>query len=258
MVGAIPPVMGYMAASHTGWAAMLHPESIALSSLLFLWQFPHFFSLSYMHRDDYARGGFQMVAVNDETGRRSANLVWEYSLMLSLLPVGAWAGGLTSSMFLVEGAAVNAYLLYLAHQFRKEGGQTKAKARQIFLCSLWYLPLILAAMAFHSKNWTKEGVEDSVEDQAGKKLQDVVGDAKKQLKEFCVHELAVEKLSKTATTGANETKTNGGDGGLPTDSQPALCPKVASSLAIKKAASKVEQAADSIQSVAGTSTTEKE
>jgi len=92
LVGAIPPVMGWAAAVTTtsakasvstcaaagaGVAAvkagasssslllLLAPEPIALSALLFLWQFPHFFALSWMHREDYARGGFQMVAVND-------------------------------------------------------------------------------------------------------------------------------------------------------------------------------------------------
>jgi len=54
VVGAVPPVMGYAAASG---GVVFAAEPAALASLLFLWQFPHFFALSWMHREDYARGG---------------------------------------------------------------------------------------------------------------------------------------------------------------------------------------------------------
>lgn len=47
-----------------------------LASTLFLWQFPHFFALSWIHRKDYARGGFQMVPCNDPTGARTAELIF--------------------------------------------------------------------------------------------------------------------------------------------------------------------------------------
>ena len=57
IVGAVPPVMGYAAASGGVVAAA---EPAALAALLFLWQFPHFFALSWMHREDYARGGAGM------------------------------------------------------------------------------------------------------------------------------------------------------------------------------------------------------
>ncbi len=58
IVGGIPPVMGYTAA--TNGAGLFDIEAFLLGSTLFLWQFPHFFALSWMHRVDYARGGFQV------------------------------------------------------------------------------------------------------------------------------------------------------------------------------------------------------
>ncbi|KAJ1394283.1 UbiA prenyltransferase family-domain-containing protein [Ochromonadaceae sp. CCMP2298] len=79
LVGAIPPVMGWAAA--TG-GSVLAVEPLALGGLLFLWQFPHFFALSYLHREDYSRGNFQMVACNDPTGMRSADLIMRYSVYL--------------------------------------------------------------------------------------------------------------------------------------------------------------------------------
>lgn len=58
VVGAIPPVMGYTAA--TNGSGLFDIEAAILGGTLFLWQFPHFFALSWMHRIDYARGGFQV------------------------------------------------------------------------------------------------------------------------------------------------------------------------------------------------------
>ena len=44
-----------------------------------------------------------MVGVNDPHGVRSAGLIWDYSLMLTVLPIAASAADLTSWMFAVEG-----------------------------------------------------------------------------------------------------------------------------------------------------------
>ena len=108
--------MGYAAA--TGGVVMAG-EPLALASLLFLWQFPHFFALSWLHREDYARGNFAMIGVNDPHGTRSADLIWEYSLFLAAVPVLCSASGLTSWMFAVEGTMANLYMLSLAHAFRQ-------------------------------------------------------------------------------------------------------------------------------------------
>lgn len=156
VVGAIPPVMGWAAA--TG-GSIIAAEPAVLASILFLWQFPHFFALSYLHREDYARGGFQMVAVNDPTGQRSAKLIMEYSLYLAAVPIAASVGGLTSYMFALEGTAANLYLLHLARKFYQD--RTNAGARRVFLCSLWYLPLLLAGFVFHSKIWDQQTIAET-------------------------------------------------------------------------------------------------
>lgn len=57
MVGAVPPLMGWSAAT----GGVMAVEPLLLSAYLFIWQFPHFFSLAWLHREDYARGGFAMV-----------------------------------------------------------------------------------------------------------------------------------------------------------------------------------------------------
>lgn len=61
-------------------------------------------------REDYRRGGFQMVAVNDPHGLRTASLIQEYSLYLTALPIIVSASGVASWMFAVEGGILH-YLL---------------------------------------------------------------------------------------------------------------------------------------------------
>src|SRR5690606_30331555 len=53
--GALPILSGWTAAG--GW---LDSRGIALFSILFFWQMPHFFALAWMYRDDCRRGGFHM------------------------------------------------------------------------------------------------------------------------------------------------------------------------------------------------------
>ena len=71
VVGAIPPMMGYTAATGCIWA----PEVAVLGASLFLWQFPHFFALSWIGRKDYAAGGYAMLPVMDPTGEKTAAAV---------------------------------------------------------------------------------------------------------------------------------------------------------------------------------------
>lgn len=150
VVGAIPPIMGWAAATGT----VMAPEAALHAYLMFCWQMPHFFALSWRSRKDYARGGYQMVAVNDPTGSRSANLAMRYSLYMAPIPIVAALTDATSYMFAVEGTVVNAYAIYLAHKFYQN--PTNATAHKVFMASLWYLPVLMGCMVLHSQNWLDE------------------------------------------------------------------------------------------------------
>lgn len=156
VVGAIPPMMGWAAATESLYAS----EPFALAAILFLWQFPHFFALSWMYREDYRRGGFQMVPCNDPTGQRTASLIMRYSLYSAAFPLATSMAGLTSYMFAVEGTILNLALLYLANNFRRD--QSNGHARKIFLYSLVYLPLLLGGYVFHSRMWSESKGEEQV------------------------------------------------------------------------------------------------
>jgi protoheme IX farnesyltransferase len=185
VVGAIPPVMGWTAA--TG-GSLFDIEALLLGSTLYLWQMPHFFALSYMHRIDYKRGDFAMVPCLEEDGKKTADLVVRYAWYLSAVPIVATAVDVTSSMFALEGIALNAYALSLAYKFKKD--RTNANARMIFLTSLWYLPCLLMLFLLHSKVWDEEKEQ---EDAIGKYLSGYIHSIRDKGREMCPHETAVAK-----------------------------------------------------------------
>ena len=84
-------------------------------------------------------------------------------------------------MFALEGSLLNGYLLYLASKFHRQ--RTDEHARQVFRCSLWYLPVLLSAFVFHSRNWTAEG----------KEIQEwnIIAKVRKQLAKVCMHEVMI-------------------------------------------------------------------
>jgi protoheme IX farnesyltransferase len=151
IVGAIPPVMGWAAAT----GGLLAFEPMLLGAALFWWQFPHFYSLAWNLRKDYARGGYAMVPVLDVTGgKHTAWLSLRSTIAMSTLPVVASVLGVTSPMFAVEGVLLNGYFLRLAWRFYRDPSDSSARA--LFRASLWYLPLLLVLMVFHSRRWHRE------------------------------------------------------------------------------------------------------
>jgi len=151
IVGAVPPVMGWAAAT----GGLLAFEPMLLGAALFWWQFPHFYSLAWNLRKDYARGGYAMVPVLDSTGgKHTAWLSLRSTIAMSTLPVVASVLGVTSPMFAVEGVLLNGYFLRLAWRFYSD--PSDASARALFRASLWYLPLLLVLMVFHSRRWHRE------------------------------------------------------------------------------------------------------
>ncbi|MBP1776804.1 MAG: protoheme farnesyltransferase, partial [candidate division NC10 bacterium] len=70
LTGAMPPLIGY-----AGAHGALTGEAWALFAILFLWQFPHFLSIAWMHREDYGRAGIAFLPVVDADGRSTARLM---------------------------------------------------------------------------------------------------------------------------------------------------------------------------------------
>jgi heme o synthase len=139
--GALPPVIGWTAAR--GQASF---ESWILFAILFLWQMPHFLSISWLYREDYKQAGFVMLASFDPacrvTGRQS--LLYTMGLIsVSFIPAML---KLTSFWYFPVAAVMGGYFLWMSFRFAISG--TDHAAKRLFVASIVYLPVTLAALAF--------------------------------------------------------------------------------------------------------------
>ena len=137
--GALPPVIGWAAAT-----GALTIEAWHLFGIVFAWQLPHFHSLAWLHRDDYARAGFKVLAATDPDGGRTATHSLLWALLLAALCLLASAIGLTPAAFAVAAAAFSGAFVLLAARFVLD--RSPARARALFLGSLVVLPLIWIAL----------------------------------------------------------------------------------------------------------------
>jgi heme o synthase len=133
--GAMPPLIGYAAACGTlTWGAWV------LYAILFLWQFPHFYAIAWMYRDDYAQAGIKMLPVVEPSNESTARRMFWFSLMLlpiSLLPKYLNMAG---NYYFVGALALGLYFLYASARVMKD--RTVVRARAVLLASVVYLPLL--------------------------------------------------------------------------------------------------------------------
>ncbi|KAG7491391.1 hypothetical protein MATL_G00003100 [Megalops atlanticus] len=134
VVGAIPPVMGWTAAT-----GALDPGALLLGGFLYSWQFPHFNALSWNLREDYSRGGYRMMSVTHPALCRRVAL--RHSLGLIGLSCLGPVLDLTTWTFPLVSLPINLYISYLAFRFHRHAGRDSA--RKLFFCSLWHLPMLL-------------------------------------------------------------------------------------------------------------------
>ncbi len=149
--GALPPLIGWTSASpDPGIDALFQPAGLALVAIMTLWQIPHFLALAWMYKDDYARGGFRVLAVVDPQGMRTVYVMAFTAVLLipaTLAPV--WlaperVGAVYAAVSLISGLA----FLFLV--FRVARRRDRAGARAVFFGSIIHLPLVLIAMTVES------------------------------------------------------------------------------------------------------------
>jgi protoheme IX farnesyltransferase len=138
--GALPPVMGWASAR-----GELGVEAWILFAILFFWQMPHFFSLAWMYRKDYARAGFPMLTVLDEGGSVTSRQILLYCALLLPTAVLPTVVGLAGNGYLVAGIALGA--AFLACGVALSITRSSAWARRVFFASLLYLPALFTVMS---------------------------------------------------------------------------------------------------------------
>lgn len=135
--GALPPLIGAAAAAGT-----LSVTDWTMAALLFLWQFPHFWAIAWIYRDDYARGGLVMLPnVDAGDGGLTGRLMLKTSVWLvlvSLLPTLLGAAGLIyfwTALIIGLGFAGANLAFWLQ--------PSVVQARFVLRSSLMYLPAVL-------------------------------------------------------------------------------------------------------------------
>lgn len=160
IVGSIPPLIGWSAAQSTTALDIIadvlnvHNSHILTSMLglgsgawmlafiLYAWQFPHFCSLSWNLRNDYAKAGYYMTSVLAPS--LNARISLRYSLCFIPLTFVAYYLNITNYSFLIFGNLVNSIILWPAWKFYKF--QTRKTARTLFFGTLIHLSLFLACL----------------------------------------------------------------------------------------------------------------
>lgn len=137
--GALPPLMGW-----TGATGQLAPGGWALFTILYFWQLPHFMAIAWLYREDYARGGYRMLAVVDPDGRRTASTAVRHTLALVAFSLWPFSLGLVHPAYLVGALVLGAAFFAAGVGFARE--ISPARARRLFFASILYLPLLLGCL----------------------------------------------------------------------------------------------------------------
>ena len=137
--GAMPPLIGYAAAS-----GRLNFEAGILYAILFLWQFPHFYAIAWMYREDYARAGIRMLPVVEPNLDSTARRILWFSLALVPMSLIPRFYDMAGNVYLFGASVLGTVVLYAGYRAQSE--RTLLHARQVLLASIVYLPLLYGLM----------------------------------------------------------------------------------------------------------------
>ena len=143
--GAMPPMIGFAAAK-----GALTVEAWILFAILFLWQFPHFYAIAWMYREDYGRAGIRMLPVVEPDGNSTSRHMVAFSLALipvSLLPAFYAMSG---KFYLVGALMMGIAFLYASWQVFSD--RSLLNARGVLKASVIYLPLLYCLMVLDRTN----------------------------------------------------------------------------------------------------------
>src|SRR6267142_475505 len=138
--GAMPPLIGWAAAS-----GRLSLGAWVLYALLFLWQFPHFMAIAWVHRDDYDRAGYRVLPQGE--ARDSVLNLQTILPLLALFPIGLLpaSGGRPSILYCMGALLLSLGFFY--HGARFVLHRSNAAAHRLLVASIIYLPSLFVLMS---------------------------------------------------------------------------------------------------------------
>jgi len=137
--GALPPVIGW--AASRGSVGL---EAWVLFAIVFVWQMPHVLAVSWLYREDYARGGIRVLPVEDPNGRSTAFQMVNYAAALVPVSLMPTVVGIAGRTYLAGAIILSIALLAMTIRFARN--RTPEGARRLFAASLVYLPVLWVLM----------------------------------------------------------------------------------------------------------------
>ena len=137
--GALPPLMGWTAAAND-----ITIGAWALFAMQFLWQFPHFLSIAWIFRKEYANAGIKMLPAIEPDGKITARQIVLFSLMLLPTSLAPFFFGLSGKVFLIGGTIIGLWMLYASIIAAR--AKTDAANKKLLLVTVIYLPVLFILM----------------------------------------------------------------------------------------------------------------
>lgn len=141
--GALPPLIGYAA-----YHGHVYGPIWYWVLLLFIWQHPHFFSVAWIYKEDYQKGGFQMLPVTDPSGHRTFYAIILGTLVLAVSAVLPYVFDYMGTVYLWGMLILSVVLIYKS--IRLSVLRTEVMARSYFKATVLYLP-VMCVIAFVDK-----------------------------------------------------------------------------------------------------------
>ncbi|MGP8174896.1 MAG: heme o synthase [Terracidiphilus sp.] len=149
-IGAFPGAMGPL----LGWTAArgrIEWPAVALFAILFVWQFPHFMSIAWLYREDYARAGIRMLPVVQPDGSSTVAQALFFAVVMIPVSLTPWRLGVAGAAYAVLatllGLGYLAYTIRFSRILRAETeDESRRLARDLLKVSVLYLPLLLTAL----------------------------------------------------------------------------------------------------------------
>jgi heme o synthase len=141
--GAVPPLVGWSAV--TGG---LDPAALYLFAIVFYWTPPHFWALSLLMKDEYARVGVPMMPVVHGEAETRRQIVL-YTILLGVLTLLPVAFGFFGAIYGAAAVALGGVFLTLAVRLQRRAD--RASALRTYLYSLLYLAILFGAMVLDAR-----------------------------------------------------------------------------------------------------------
>ena len=136
--GAIPPLAGWTAV--TGQVGV---TGVLLFAIQFLWQFPHFWAIAWLVKEDYDAAGFKMLPFPGASGEATAAACLQYAAATAPFALALALRLEQPIIYVIAAIPLCIWFALSCYRFRRTPNQ--AMARKVLKASIAFLPLLLLA-----------------------------------------------------------------------------------------------------------------